>query len=66
MKFTIFPQGAKWLSESGFSRTYHVLPVELMAAHVRTTWSLKTEPDRSLLASVRDDRFKQLRICVWV
>jgi hypothetical protein len=28
--------------------------------------SLKTEPDRSLLASVRDDRFKQLRICVWV
>src|ERR1700738_1967759 len=24
------------------------------------------EPDRSLLASVRDDRFKQLRICVWV
>ena len=29
-------------------------------------WSLKTEPDRSLLASVRDDRFKQLRICVWM
>src|SRR5260370_18599283 len=28
--------------------------------------SLKTEPDRSLLASVRDDRFKQRRICVWV
>src|SRR5271166_2432384 len=28
--------------------------------------SLKTEPNRSLLASVRDDRFKQLRICVWV
>ena len=28
--------------------------------------SLKMEPDRSLLASVRDDRFKQLRICVWV
>ena len=24
------------------------------------------ESDRSLLASVRDDRFKQLRICVWV
>src|ERR1700722_8672007 len=24
------------------------------------------EPDRSLLASVRDDRFKQFRICVWV
>ena len=28
--------------------------------------SLKTEPDRSLLASVRDDRFKQPQICVWV
>ena len=28
--------------------------------------SLKTEPDWSLLDSVRDDRFKQLRICVWV
>jgi hypothetical protein len=28
--------------------------------------SLKTEPDSSLLASVRDDRFKQLRICVGV
>jgi hypothetical protein len=28
--------------------------------------SLKMEPDRSLLASVRDYRFKQLRICVWV
>jgi hypothetical protein len=28
--------------------------------------NLKTEPDRSLLVSVRDDRFKQLRICVWV
>jgi hypothetical protein len=27
---------------------------------------LKTEPDWSLLDSVRDDRFKQLRICVWV
>ena len=26
----------------------------------------KTESDRSLLYSVRDDRFKQLRICVWV
>jgi hypothetical protein len=29
-------------------------------------WSLKMESDRSLLASVRDDGFKQLRICVWV
>src|ERR1700730_16136712 len=28
--------------------------------------SLKTEPDWSLLDSVRDDRFKQPRICVWV
>src|SRR6202011_2552495 len=28
--------------------------------------SLKTEPDWSLLDSVRDDRFKQHRICVWV
>lgn len=28
--------------------------------------SLKTEPDRSLLASVRDDCFKQPQICVWV
>jgi hypothetical protein len=28
--------------------------------------SLKTEPDGALLASVRDDRFKLPRICVWV
>jgi hypothetical protein len=28
--------------------------------------SLKTEPDWSLFDSVRDDCFKQLRICVWV
>jgi hypothetical protein len=29
------------------------------------TGVLKTEPDWSLLDSVRDDRFKQPRICVW-
>jgi hypothetical protein len=27
--------------------------------------NLKMEPNGSLLTSVRDDRFKQLRICVW-
>src|SRR5271166_3339544 len=42
------------------------LPMSLFVPLLEFNRSLKTEPNRSLLASVRDDRFKQLRICVWV
>src|SRR5271165_6392468 len=42
------------------------LPMSLFVPLLEFNRSLKTEPDRSLLAPVRDDRFKQLRICVWV
>jgi hypothetical protein len=41
-----------------------LIPLVWSAMEIRRR--LKTEPDRSLLASVRDDRFKQLRICIGV
>jgi len=54
------------ISSHGAAARRNSVLVSLFVPLLEFNRSLKTEPNRSLLASVRDERFKQLRICVSV